>query len=534
MNNSIDIDQVRTDIEEGRAVLGVEFGSTRIKAVLIGDGNMPIASGGHEWASKHVDGVWTYDLDAVWNGLSSAYADLASNVAQRYGVVLRRLRALGVSGMMHGYLPFDEDGELLTNFRTWQNTITGESSRELTRLFNYNIPQRWSIAHLHHAVLGNERHASRISHLTTLAGYVHWRLSGVQVLGVGEASGMFPIELGTGSFNERMIAQFDEVLAHRDYGWQLADILPEVRLAGAEAGSLSPEGARLLDPNGALEPGTPMCPPEGDASTGMVATNSVSPRTANVSAGTSIFAMVVLENELAAVHEEIDLVTTPSGDLVGMAHCNNGTVDLNAWVSLFGEVAELFGKAVDMETLFATLYRSALDGDADGGGMLAYNYLAGEHLTGMDSGRPLFTRSSSSNFTLANFMRTHLYASLGALRVGLDVLKEEGVELDTMFAHGGLFRTPGVAQRFLAASINAPVSVGEVAAEGGSWGMALLASYMLDGGGQQLGDYLQDHVFADAKMNTVHPDPNDVAGFDQFMARYRAGLPIERAAIETL
>lgn len=514
--------------------LGIELGSTRIKAVLIGPDQQPLATGGFDWKSKLENGVWTYDVDAVWAGLQAAYADLAANVESAYGVPLEKVGAMGFSAMMHGYMAFDAAANLLVPFRTWQNTITGEAAHELTQLFQHNIPQRWSIAHLHQAILGGEEHVASIDYLTTLAGYVHWRLTGERALGVGDASGMFPIDISTGSYDEKMLAQFDELVADRGFPWKLAGILPKVLPAGQAAGALTDEGAKLLDPSGRLSAGIPFAPAEGDAGTGMVATNSVARRTANVSAGTSIFAMVVLENALKSLHEEIDLVTTPAGDLVAMAHCNNGAVDLQAWVGLFGEVAKALGASVDTNTLFETLYRAALEGDADGGGMLAYNYLAGEHVVGLEAGRPMFVRSPRSNFTLANFMRTHLFASLGALRVGMDILlKDEGVGLDSMFAHGGLFKTKGVAQRFLAAAMNTPVSVGEVAGEGGAWGMALLASFLRSGEGS-LADWLASSVFQDAEIDTIEPVQADVEGFDQFMERYRAGLAIERAAVDQL
>ncbi|MBB1515348.1 xylulokinase [Tessaracoccus sp. MC1679] len=524
----------RDTIESGNTSLGIELGSTRIKAVLIGPDHQPLATGGHEWKSKLEGGFWTYDVDAVWAGLQAAYADLAANVQASHGVALETVGSMGFSAMMHGYMAFDAAGELLVPFRTWQNTTTGQAAHALTQLFQHNIPQRWSIAHLYQAFLGAEEHVGSIDYLTTLAGYVHWRLTGERSLGVGDASGMFPIDTTTGQFDTDMLAQFDDLVADRGYGWKLADILPAVLPAGQSAGALTDEGARLLDPSGRLRAGIPFAPAEGDAGTGMVATNSVARRTANVSAGTSIFAMVVLEGPLKALHEEIDLVTTPAGDLVAMAHCNNGAVDLQAWVGLFGEAAAALGAQVDTNALFQTLYTAALDGDADGGGMLAYNYLAGEHVVGLEAGRPMFVRTPHSSFTLANFMRTHLFAALGALRVGMDILlKDEGVELDSMFAHGGLFKTKGVAQRFLAAAMNTPVSVGEVAGEGGAWGMALLAAFQRSGEGP-LADWLASSVFGGAEIETEQPVPADVEGFDVFMERYRAGLAIERAAVDSL
>ena len=529
------MDQKAQDaITSGNTALGIEFGSTRIKAVLIGPDQQPLAAGGHEWRSRLEDGHWTYDLDAVWSGVQAAYAELAAAVREDHGVELTTVGAMGFSAMMHGYLAFDAAGELMVPFRTWQNTSTGQAAGELTQLFQHNIPQRWSIAHLYQAILNGEEHVGQVAHFTTLAGYVHWKLTGEKVLGVGDASGMFPIDVATGQFDTGMIAQFDELVADRGYGWKLADLLPVVLPAGTQAGALTADGALLLDPTGTLQPGIPFAPAEGDAGTGMVATNSVARRNANVSAGTSIFAMVVHEGPLKSLHEEIDLVTTPAGDLVGMAHCNNGTIDLSAWVSLFGEVAAALGATVDTNTLFETLYRSALTGDADGGGMLAYNFLAGEHGVGLEAGRPLFVRSPESTFTLANFMRTHLFASLGALRVGMDVLlKDEGVQLDSMFAHGGLFKTKGVAQGFLAAAMDTPVSVGDLAGEGGAWGITLLASFLRACGGD-LTAWLADEVFAGAEVETMEPVPADVAGFDTFMERFRAGLTIERAAVDNL
>lgn len=529
-----DNEAARRAITEGTTALGIELGSTRIKAVLIGPDKAPLATGGFEWKSRFEGGVWTYGLDTVWSGIQAAYADLAASVEATHGVPLQRVGAMGFSAMMHGYLAFDDADELLVPFRTWQNTITGEAATGLTQLFQHNIPQRWSVAHLYQAVLNGEEHVGAIAYLTTLAGYVHWQLTGEKNLGVGDASGMFPIDLATGGFDAGMLAQFDDLVADRGFGWRLADILPAVLPAGSEAGRLTEAGALLLDPSGRLEAGVPFAPAEGDAGTGMVATNSVARRTANVSAGTSIFAMVVLDHALSGLHEEIDLVTTPAGDLVAMAHCNNGAVDLQAWVGLFGEAAAALGVQVDTNTLFETLYRAALGGDADGGGMLAYNYLAGEHVVGLEAGRPLFLRTPNSSFTLANFMRTHLFASLGALRVGMDILlKDEGVALDSMFAHGGLFKTQGVAQGFLAAAMDTPVSVGEIAGEGGAWGMALLAEFVRTGTGT-LGDWLASEVFAGAEVETMAPDAADVAGFDAFMERYRAGLAVERAAVEAI
>ncbi len=527
----IDQAEAREAIEAGRTALGIELGSTRIKAVLTGPDNQPVATGAFDWENQFVDRIWTYSLDAVWAGLAGCFASLAADVRERYGVELTGVGAIGVSAMMHGYLAFDADGELLVPFRTWRNTITGAAAAELSELFGHNIPQRWSIAHLYQAVLSGEEHVGRVAHLNTLAGYVHWQLTGERVLGVGDASGMFPIDVATGNYNATMLAQFDELVAPRGFGWRLGDVLPKVLAAGTPAGTLTEAGARRLDPEGRLRPGVLACPPEGDAGTGMVATNSVARRTGNVSAGTSIFAMVVLEGELKRRHAELDLVTTPAGDLVAMVHCNNGASELNAWAGLFAEFAAALGSGADTGRVFETLFRAALEGDPDCGGLLAYNYLSGEHITGLHEGRPLFVRTPDSRLNLANFMRSQLFASLGTLRIGMDVLlKSEGVQLDSMFAHGGMFRTKGVAQRFLAAAIEAPVSVGDIAGEGGPWGIALLAAFARDGGGA-LDEYLDREVFAGAALDTVQPDPADVAGFAGFMERFKAGLPIEHAAV---
>ncbi len=523
-------------IASGKAVLGIEFGSTRIKAVLIGEDNAPIASGSHDWENRYDNGIWTYSLEDIWTGLQDCYSSLCADVMEKYQEKIETLAAIGFSGMMHGYMAFDKDDQLLAQFRTWRNTITGEASEKLTALFNYNIPQRWSIAHLYQAILNKEDHVKDISYLTTLAGYIHWSLTGEKVMGVGEASGMFPIDTATGDFYASMIAQFDEAVSGYGYPWKLADIMPKVLTAGESAGVLTEKGARLLDPTGTLKAGIPFCPPEGDAGTGMAATNSVAKRTGNVSAGTSVFAMVVLEKELGKVYPELDLVTTPSGDLVAMVHCNNCTSDLNAWVNLFKEFADAYGIETDMNKLFGTLYNKALEGDDDCGGLLAYNYFSGEHVTGFEEGRPLFVRRPDSRFTLANFMRVHLFTCLGALKTGLDILlKEEGVQVDSILGHGGLFKTKGVGQKILAAAMDAPVSVMETAGEGGAWGIAVLASYMVNKSeNESLADFLNEKVFAGQNSVSVQPDAADVAGFDRFIARYKKGLAIERAAVDSL
>lgn len=523
-------------IISGKTALGIEFGSTRIKAVLIGEDHSPIASGSYEWENQYENNIWTYSLDMVWKGLQDSYGELAADVEKQYGVALETVGSIGFSAMMHGYMAFNKEGELLVPFRTWRNTITGEAAEELTKLFQYNIPQRWSIAHLRQAILNKEEHVKDIDYLTTLAGYVHWKMTGKKVLGVGDASGMFPIDTDTKDYYARMLEQFDELTAEEKYPWKLKEILPEVLVAGENAGTLTEEGAKLLDASGRLKAGIPVCPPEGDAGTGMAATNSVAVRTGNVSAGTSVFSMIVLEKELSKVYPEIDLVTTPDGSLVGMVHCNNCTSDLNAWVGLFKEFAEAFGMEVDMNKLFGTLYNKALEGDPECGGLLAYNYFSGEHITGFNEGRPLFVRTPDSKFNLANFMRVNLFASLSVLKTGLDILfKQENVKADKIYGHGGLFKTKGVGQGILAAALNTPVSVMETAGEGGAWGIALLASYMVNKeSGETLDDFLVDKVFHGETGIEMQPNPTDVEGFDEYLKRYTAGLEIEKAAVEAM
>jgi sugar (pentulose or hexulose) kinase len=530
-----EVSWVRAAIVEGNSALGIELGSTRIKAALIGPTSAPIATGSHAWSNKLVDGLWTYDLDSVIEGVQHCYAGLTNEVWDRYELQLSTVGAMGCSAMMHGYLAFDSAGELLVPFRTWRNTNTDAASRALTELFEHNIPHRWSVAHLYQAILDDEEHLPHLAHVTTLAGYVHWRLTGQQVLGVGDASGMFPIDAKTGHYDEALMARFEELIAERGYPWRFSEVLPTVLSAGQNAGVLTEDGARLLDPSGALLPGTPLCPPEGDAGTGMVATNSVAVGSGNVSAGTSIFAMVVLEHPLRTVHREIDVVATPAGDLVGMVHCNNGTSDLDAWVDVFGEFATALGVELDASRLFQVLFTAGLSGEPDGGGLLAYNYVSGEPIADLDEGRPLFVRSPDSRFTLANFIRTHLYATLGALRMGMDVLREEDVHPRNLFAHGGLFKTKNVGQRILAAALDTPVSVGELAGEGGPWGMALLAAYLREQGDyESLNEYLVKKVFIGNTFDTITADPSEVEGFESFMTRYRRGLSVEGLAVELL
>lgn len=533
MNNR---ERFTEEIRCGECVLGIEFGSTRMKAVLTDRKNRPIAEGSFGWENRLENGVWTYHLEDVWEGLAACYRDLKQTVEKTYGVVPERFAAIGFSAMMHGYLAFNEAGELLVPFRTWRNTMTQEASAVLTETFSFHIPQRWSIAHLYQAILNGEAHVSDIRFLTTLAGYAHWKLTGRRVIGIGDAAGMFPIDTAAKDYDERMLEQFDALVREKGYPWKLREILPVVLCAGEDAGALTPEGALLLDPAGDLESGIPLCPPEGDAGTGMAATNSVAVRTGNVSAGTSIFAMAVLESDLRGTYEEIDLVTTPSGEPVAMVHCNNCTSDLNAWVSLFSEVLGLFGASVDTGILFEGLFKKSLEGDADCGGLLSYNYVSGESVTGFDLGRPLFVRRPEDTFHLANFMRTQIYSAYAALADGMEILtKREGVAIDRMYGHGGLFKTAGVAQRYLAAALGTPVTVMETASEGGAWGIALLASYRVYGNKEEtLADFLAKEVFAGEKELTLVPDAEDTAGFAAFLARYNAALPVERAAVETV
>lgn len=523
-------------IRSGKTALGIEFGSTRIKAVLVDEENMPIASGSHDWENRLVQNIWTYTSEDIRIGLQDCYADLKKNIQELYDVTPITYGAIGVSGMMHGYLPFDGDGSQLAGFRTWRNTITEPAAKQLSELFSFNIPQRWSVAHLYQAVLNGEEHVKDVRFLTTLAGYIHWKLTRRKVLGIGEASGMFPIDSKEKCYCKDMLEKFDTLIEDQGFSWRLEDLLPEILLAGDPAGELTEEGAALLDPAGDLQAGIPLCPPESDAGTGMTATNSVAVRTGNVSAGTSVFAMAVLEDSLSRPYEQIDMVTTPSGEPVAMVHCNNCTSDLNAWVNLFKETLDAFGVSVDANTLYGTLYNEALKGDEDCGGLLAYNYFSGEHITGFEEGRPLFVRTPDAKFTLANFMRVHLYTSLGALASGMEILLDkEQIKLDKMLGHGGLFKTKGVGQRILAAAIKAPVFVMQTAGEGGAWGIALLASYMKNKeSDQDLASYLSDKVFGGEEGERMDPVPADVEGFEAFMTRYKEGLKIERAAVENL
>lgn len=521
-------------IQAGKAILGIEFGSTRIKAVLIDGDNKPIAQGSHEWENSLVDGLWTYSIEEIWYGLQDCYADMLKDVKAQYDCVVENLAAIGISAMMHGYMAFDENDKILVPFRTWRNTNTGQAAAKLSELFVYNIPLRWSISHLYQCILEDNSHVKDIKFLTTLAGYIHWQLTGEKVLGVGDASGMLPIDPETKDYNAEMVSKFDKLVAPKGYPWKLLDILPKVLMAGEAAGTLTEEAAKRLDVSGNLKGGIPLCPPEGDAGTGMVATNAVKQRTGNVSAGTSSFSMIVLEKDLSKPSEMIDMVTTPDGSLVAMVHCNNCTSDLNAWVKLFREYQELLGVPVDMDEVYGKLYNNALKGDADCGGVLTYNYISGEPVTGLQDGRPLVVRSANDKFNLANFIRANLYATVSVLKLGNDILfNEEKVKVDRITGHGGLFKTKGVGQRVLAAALNSPISVMETAGEGGAWGIALLAGYLVNNTDERnLADYLENVVFAGNTGTEVSPTAEEVEGFNRYMETYKAGLAIEKAAVE--
>jgi len=526
----------KRSVIEGKTYLGIELGSTRIKAVLIGEDYSILASGGHDWENRLEDGVWTYSLDGVWAGIQESFKHLAEDVGSRYGAPLTTVGAMGVSAMMHGYMAFDRGDNQLVPFRTWRNTTTGQAAQALTDAFGFNIPQRWSIAHLYQAILNGESHVADIARLTTLAGYVHYKLTGENVLGIGDASGMFPIDSKAGGYNAGMMETFGSLIADKKFGWTLGGILPKILGAGEKAGVLTPEGAKLLDHTGQFKHGVPMCPPEGDAGTGMVATNSVAERTGNVSAGTSIFAMIVLEKALSKLYTEVDIVTTPNGRPVAMVHCNNCTSDLDAWFGLLGEAAKAVGAQFTKPALYDALYFKAMEGDPDCGGLLSYNYLSGEHIPGFEQGRPLIVRSPQSSFTLANFARTLLFSAMGTLKIGMDILTEkERVRLDRLLGHGGLFKTEGVGQKLMASALGVPVAVMESAGEGGAWGIALLAAFMAGkSAGENLDTFLDKKVFASAAGITARPDDGISRGFTAFMERYIAGMPIERAAIDNL
>lgn len=521
-------------ISTGETTIGIELGSSRIKTVLIGPDGTPIATGSFDWENSQVNGMWTYKLEDAWRGLQASYSDLARSVWVEFGEIIENTAAIGISGMMHGYIVIDKSDKQLVPFRTWRNNTTEKASKDLTKLFEYPIPQRWSVAHLYQSILNEETHVSEIDYLTTLSGYIHMKLTGHRVLGIGDASGMFPIDISTHSFNKKYANQFDALVANKGFTWNLLDILPTVLVAGDFAGHLTEDGAKLLDPSGKLKAGIPFCAPEGDAGSGMVATNSVAPRTGNVSAGTSVFAMIVLEKELSRVYSEIDLVTTPDGNLVAMVHSNNCTSDYDAWVGLFGELLSELGMEIPKPKLYETLLKMALKGDPDGGGLLSYGYVSGEHITQFTEGRPLFVRSAQNNFNLKNFMRVLLFTPFGALRIGLNLLfEQEGVVVDEIRGHGGFFKTQEVGQKIMAAATTVPISVNETAGEGGAWGIALLASYVVNReNGETLSQFLNKKVFAGKHGELIEPDPSDLAGYDEFMDRYIKGLPIQQAAVE--
>ena len=518
---------------DGTESLGIEFGSTRIKAVLIDKDFNPIASGSFTWENKFENGIWTYAMDEVWQGLQTAYKNLNVDCENKFGAKITKLASLGFSAMMHGYLPLDKDGNQLCEFRTWRNTITGESAKALTELFGFNIPQRWSVAHLYQAILNGEKHTKDIDFLTTLAGYVHYKLSGQKVVGVGEASGMFPIDSTVNDYNSEMAEKFNALPKVKELGIDIVRILPKVLVAGENAGFLTKEGARLIDPSGNLEHGVPMAPPEGDAGTGMTATNSIAVKTGNVSAGTSIFSMVVLENQLSKVYEEIDMVTTPVGKPVAMVHCNNCCTDLDYWVNVFGQFASAIGAQMSKPELYDALYESALYGEANAGGLVNINYFSGEPVSHTDDGRPLFVRTQNANFNLANFMRSQIYSTMATLKIGMEILEKENVTIECLMGHGGLFKTPLVGQKLMAGAMNCPVAVMKTAGEGGAWGMAVLAKYVVDGD-EPLDEYLNNKVFANSECKTVAPDENDVNGFNEYMKLYKSALKAEVVAYENI
>ncbi len=520
-------------IENGGAILGIELGSTRIKAVSIDEKGQVLASGEFSWENDYVDGVWTYALDAVKKGLSYAYKDLKEDIFNKYGVKVKSFKAIGISAMMHGYLVFDKEGNQLAPFKTWRNNITAEASKELRELFDYPIPQRWSVAHFYQCVLNGEKHVYDIDFMTTLSGYVHYLLTGKKVLGVGDASGMFPIDIKSKNYNEKMLGILQEKLDEKECKLSFKDILPEILLAGENAGSLSESGASLLDESGDLISGIPLCPPEGDADTGMVATKSVKKRSGNVSAGTSVFAMIVLEKDLSKSYEEIDLLMTPAGDLVAMAHSNNCTSNLDAWMNLFNEVLLSFGADISKNELYNTLYKKALDIDGDIDSIMSFGYVSGEHMTGFSEGRPLLIRKADRQFDIARFMRANLFSTLGALKIGLDILfEDEKVEIDKIYGHGGFFKTPDVGQIIMSCVTGGDVAVSENAGEGGAWGIALLAAFMLDDNYDDLGEYLDKKIFIDYKEKVLRASKTQMDDFAEFMKEYKNCLDVERMAIE--
>lgn len=527
------MENVKNIILNAETALGIEFGSTRIKSVLVDLNGSPLASGSFDWENSYKNGVWTYSLDEVFEGLRASFAALKKSVYDKFGVKLETVGSMGISGMMHGYLAFDKDGAQLAEFRTWRNTITAEAAEKLSALFDFNIPQRWSIAHLYQAILNGEEHVGRVDFIATLAAYVHYRLTGERVIGVGEASGMFPIDSSINDYDAAMLDKFDDCVADKGFPWRLRDILPRVLVAGERAGTLTAEGAALLDPTGEFRPGVPMCPPEGDAGTGMVATNSVAVRTGNVSAGTSIFLMVVLEKALSKLYPEIDMVTTPSGKPVAMVHCNNCSGEIDAWAGLFTSMCSALGMDISIYKVLDKMFESALSGDKDCGGLVAFNYLSGEVITGLDSGKPLFLRGPESKFNLPNFARAQLCSAAATLSIGMEILADEHVKIDKLLGHGGYFKAPLAGQKIMAAALEAPVSVMKTAGEGGPWGIALLASYMQNKAeGETLEAFLDSRVFSNEDAFEVKPDPEDIAGFKKFLDNYKKSLPVEKAAVE--
>lgn len=527
------MENVKNIILNAETALGIEFGSTRIKSVLVDLNGSPLASGSFDWENSYKNGVWTYSLDEVFEGLRASFAALKKSVYDKYGVKLETVGSMGISGMMHGYLAFDKDGAQLAEFRTWRNTITAEAAEKLSALFDFNIPQRWSIAHLYQAILNGEEHVGRVDFIATLAAYVHYRLTGERVIGVGEASGMFPIDSSINDYDAAMLDKFDGCVADKGFPWKIRDILPRVLVAGERAGTLTAEGAAMLDPTGEFRPGVPMCPPEGDAGTGMVATNSVAVRTGNVSAGTSIFLMVVLEKALSKLYPEIDMVTTPSGKPVAMVHCNNCSGEIDAWAGLFTSMCSALGMDISIYKVLDKMFESALSGDKDCGGLVAFNYLSGEVITGLDSGKPLFLRGPESKFNLPNFARAQLCSAAATLSIGMEILADEHVKIDKLLGHGGYFKAPLAGQKIMAAALEAPVSVMKTAGEGGPWGIALLASYMQNKAeGETLEAFLDSRVFSNEDAFEVNPDPEDIAGFKKFLDNYKKSLPVEKAAVE--
>ncbi|BFU59637.1 MULTISPECIES: xylulokinase [Rodentibacter] len=520
-------------IRNGNISIGIEFGSTRIKTVLIDSFGNILASGGVNWENQLIDGIWTYSQENIRQGLQNAYQSLAQAVKEKYGLPIVSAQAIGISGMMHGYIPFDNQKNQLVSFRTWRNNFTTESSQKLTALFQHNIPQRWSIAHLYHAILKQEPHIAQIDYLTTLSGYVHWMLSGEKVIGIGEASGMFPIDQQTQSYDRSMLSAFNSLIAEKNYPWKITEILPKVLTAGQFAGYLTKTGARLLDPSGQLQPGIKMCPPEGDAGTGMIATNSIKETTGNISAGTSAFAMIVLKKPLSNVYEQLDIVTTPNGKPVAMAHANNCTTDINAWINIFRECLDVFGIKQSDNLLYEKLLQHSLNGDDNCGGLLSYGFYSGEHSVGLETGCPLFIHPTEGRFNLANLIRAHLYSAFGAMKSGVDILmKQENVEVTQILAHGGIFKTPNVASKILASALDVPIAIMDTASEGGAWGIALLANYLSYASTQSLEQYLDETIFKNTKFSISKPEPLMKQGYEQFMQRYIQGIPIAKAVAE--